>query len=129
MVMVMKKSRPIVICLLLLFVITGIVLAAEFECKGERIERNGSTWGYAKNYSGSDYRIEKGSYTIAFVKKQGSKWRIEDTAKTTLGWLNGSTIEKPNGSSWTSLSTAKSLCKGPDEIAAALWVLKQHNKL
>src|SRR5690554_1420201 len=127
--MIMKKSRLIVIYLLLLMVITGIVFAAEFECKGDRIERNGSTWGYAKNYSSSDYRIEKGSYTIAFVKKQGSKWKIEDTAKNTLGRLNGNTIEKPNGYSWTSLSTAKSLCNGPDEIAAAIWVLKQHNKL
>jgi len=125
----MKKSRLIVICLLLLMVITGIVFAAEFECKGDRIERNGSTWGYAKKYSSSDYRIEKGSYTIAFVKKQGSKWRIEDTGNNTLGWLNGNTIEKVNGYSWTSLSTAKSLCNGPDQIAAAIWVLKQHNKL
>jgi|LSQX01.3.fsa_nt_gb streptogramin lyase len=125
----MKKSRYIVICLILLLVITGIVFAAEFECKGEKIEKNGSFWGYAKKLSSSEYRIEKGSYTIAFVKKQGSKWNIEDTAKNTLGRLNGNTIEKPNDYSWTSLSTAKSLCNGPDEIAAAIWVLKQHNKL
>ena len=125
----MKKSRYIVICLILLLVITGIVFAAEFECKGEKIEKNGSFWGYAKKLSSSEYRIEKGSYTIAFVKKQGSKWNIEDTAKNTLGRLNGNTIEKPNGYSCTSLSTAKSLCNGPDEIAAAIWVLKQHNKL
>lgn len=128
----MKKSRPVVICLLLLvliMIITGTVFAAEFECKGEKIEKNGSFWGYAKKTSSNEYRIEKGSSSIAFVKKQGSKWRIEDTAKTTLGWLNGSTIEKPNGYSWTKLSTAKALCNGPDEIAAAIWVLKQYNKL
>ena len=125
----MQKSHRILLCLLLLLVITGIVFAAEFVCKGEKIEKNGSFWGYAKKISSSEYRIEKGSYSIAFVKKQGSKWNIEDTAKNTLGRLNGNTIEKPNGYSWTSLSTAKSLCNGPDEIAAAIWVLKQYNKL
>jgi len=36
---------------------------------------------------------------------QGSKWRIEDAGNNTLAWLNGSTIEKVNGYSWTSLST------------------------
>lgn len=116
------------ICLILLLVITGIVFAAEFECKGEKIEKM-EVFGVTQKLSSSEYRIEKGSYTIAFVKKQGSKWNIEDTAKNTLGRLNGNTIEKPNGYSWTSLSTAKSLCNGPDEIAAAIWVLKQHNKL
>lgn len=73
----MKKSRPVVICLLLLVIImtiTGTVFAAEFECKGEKIEKNGSFWGYAKKISSSEYRIEKGSSSIAFVKKQGSAY-------------------------------------------------------
>ena len=118
------------VCLLVLtLAVSAIVYAAEYQCIGERIERNGSTWGYARA-SGSDYRIEKGSSTVAFVKqKGGGKWMIEDQGNNTIGWLDGSSIEKVNGSSWASLSDAKSLCGGPDPVAAAIWVLNQNGKL
>ena len=109
-------------------VVTGIAYAAEFKCVGERIEKGSSTWGYAKT-QGSDFRIEKGSSTIGYVKNRGGKWAIEDTGSNTLAWLNGSRIEKSNGSTWTSLSDAKSFCDGPDPVAAAMWVYKQAGKL
>jgi hypothetical protein len=121
----MRKYSILVFTLVL--AVAGIVYAAEFKCIGERIEKNGSSWGYAK-MSGSDYRIEKGSSTIGYAKKRNSKWAIEDSGSSTLAWLNGNTIEKFNGSSWTSLNDAKSLCDGPDPVAAAIWVLKQNGK-
>lgn len=121
-------KRLLVFLLVSLLTISGIVYAAEYKCIGERIEKSGSTWGYAR-VSGSDYRIEKGSSTIGFVKNKGSKWAIEDTGSNTLGWLNGSNIESANGSTWTSLSNAKSFCDGPDPVAAALWVLNEYDKL
>ncbi|HOA07175.1 MAG TPA: hypothetical protein PLE16_03655 [Spirochaetota bacterium] len=102
--------------------------SGDFKCSGERIEKNGSTWGVYRS-DGYVFRIEKSGYTIAFVKSRGSKWAIEDTGSNTLAWLNGSNIEHVNGSSWTSLSTAKSFCEAPDQIAAAIWVLSQLGKL
>lgn len=122
------KARLVVILLVLTLIVTGVAYAADYKCIGERIEKSGSTWGYAKK-SGSDYRIEKGSYTIAFVKNRSGKWAIEDAGSNTLGWLNGSSIEKVNGSTWTSLSNARSFCDGPDPVAAAMWVLNQNGKL
>lgn len=102
--------------------------AAVYVCKGERIEKNGSTWGYARS-SGSDYRIEKGSSSIGWAKKAGSYWRIETFGGSTLGWLKGSRIEKPGGSTWASLDDAKKLAECSDPIAAALWILNELKKL
>ena len=101
-----------------------LISPAEFVCKGERIEKNSYTWGYARQY-GSDYRIEKGSSTIAFVKKRGSQWAIETFSGSTLGYLDGNYIEKINGLTWANLSDAKNLCDGPDPVAAAIWILKE----
>ena len=123
---IMNKYRLAAVAIVISFF--GMLYAAEYKCIGERIEKNGSSWGYAKS-SGSDYRIEKGNSTIAFVVKRGGKWGIEDSSRSTLAWLNGNTIEKFNGSSWGSLSEAKSLCDAPDPVAAAIWVLKQNGKL
>ena len=122
------KVRFVVVLLVFALAVSGIVYAADYKCIGDRIEKSGSTWGYAKT-SGSDYRIEKGSSTIAFVKNRSGKWAIEDAGNNTLGWLNGSSVETTNGSTWTGLSEAKSFCDGPDPIAAAIWILGKNGKL
>jgi len=101
--------------------------AYDFKCKGERIEKGSSTWGYAKS-SGSDFRIEKGSSTIGYAKKRSSKWAIESSGSSTLGWVVKDRIEKSNGSTWTRLDEAKRMSDCPDVIAAALWVLKKSGK-
>ena len=115
---------------LMIFLLAAPAAAdAAYRCKGERIEKGSSTWGYAKP-SGSDYRIEKGSSSIGWAKKRGSKWSIETFGGSTLGWLSGDRIEKPNGSTWTTLSDARCLVRdGPDAVAAALWVLNEYGKL
>lgn len=103
--------------------------AADFKCKGERIEKGSSTWGKAVS-AGSDYRIEKGSSTIGWAKKRSSKWAIESSGSSTLGWLNGSRIEKTNSATWASLSDAQRMVADcPDAVAAALWVLQKSGKL
>jgi len=122
------SKRLISLLFILALAVPAMVYAADFKCIGDRIEKNGSTWGFAKT-SGSDYRIEKGSSTIALIKNRNGKWSIEDLGANTLGWLYGSRIETSNGSSWGSLSDAKSLCDGPDPVAAAIWVLKKLGKL
>ena len=100
----------------------------EFEVEGERIERAGHSWGSVKP-SGADFRIEKGSYSIAWLRKRGSKWAIETFSGRTLGWLNGDRIERTNGATWARMETARKLVEGPDNVAAALWVLRQLRKI
>jgi hypothetical protein len=100
-----------------------------YRCKGERIEKGGSTWGYARQ-AGSDYRIEKGSSSIAWAKKRGSRWSIETFAGSTLGWLDGDRIEKPNGLTWATLSDARCLVRdGPDAVASVIWILGELGRL
>lgn len=109
----------------------GLVTARAPEFRvvsGERIEKSQSTWGYAKK-SNDDLRIEKGSDSIAWVKKRNSKWAIETFGGSTLAWINGGRIEKYNGETWTDLATARKFVDGPDEVAAALWVLRQLGKI
>ncbi len=113
---------------LALFVLAAPAGAQEYRCSGERIEKGSSTWGHARS-AGSDLRIEKGSNSIAWVRRAGSDWRIETFAGNTIGWLKSGRIEKPNGSTWTSLSDATLLFGCPDPVAAALWILKQNGKL
>lgn len=126
----MRCTRFVLLGVLSLFALS-IPLAwagGEFKCKGERIEKGSSTWGYARA-SGSDYRIEKGSSSIGWAKKRNSKYAIETYGGSTLGWLSGSRIEKANGASWAQLSDATDMVHNcPDAVAAALWVLKQKGK-
>lgn len=125
----MKAITPAFAILALVALTVPAAADGEYKCKGERIEKGSSTWGYARA-SGSDYRIEKGMSSIGWAKSRGSKWAIETFGSTTLGWLVGSRIEKPNGSTWASLSDATRMVHDcPDAVAAALWVLNQHGKL
>ncbi len=122
------KKGIFILAFILFSSLTAIVYSQEYKCNGERIEKNGSSWGYAV-ISGSDYRIEKGNSTIAYLKRRDGKWAVEDLGGSTIGYLNGSNIETGTGNSWGSLSDAKSLCDGPDQVAAAIWVLNKLGKL
>lgn len=121
-------SAVLGVSILLLCAQTGSAEAAEYVCRGERIEKGSSTWGYARS-AGSDYRIEKGSSSIGWARSRGSRWAIETFGGSTLGWLTGSRIERSNGSTWASLSDAKSFADCPDAVAAALWVLNASGRL
>ena len=105
----------------------GISLAAEFECKGERIQKDSSTWGYTRS-AGSDFRIEQGSATIGWIKKSGAYWRIETPGGSTLAWLRDFRIETPGGSTWVKLGEIKDLANCPTPVTAALWVLMQNQQ-
>lgn len=125
----MRPATTLACLLLLGLAAPPAQAAATFRCKGERIEKGAWTWGFARA-SGSDYRIEKGSSSIGWAKRRHAKWSLETFAGSTLGWLSGDRIEKPNGSTWASLRDARDLVEGgPDPVAAALWVLGQHGKL
>ena len=111
------------ILLVTVFHLNG-VLAADFKCKGERIEKTGSIWGYARQ-SGADFRIEKGSSTIGWVKNAGDYWRVETPAGATLAWLKEARIETPGGSTWVTLNAIEDLAECPIPVTAGLWVLIQ----
>lgn len=99
-----------------------------YTCKGERIEKGSSTWGYARA-AGSDYRIEKGSSSVGWARQRSDRWAIETFGGSTLGWLTGSRIEKSNGSTWAPVSEARDLADCPDPVAVALWVLTRTGRL
>lgn len=125
----MQRITAICAAVLVLALASPATASPAYRCKGERIERGSSTWGYARK-SGTDFRIEKGSCSIGWAKRRGSKWSVETFAGSTLGWLSGDRIEKPNGSTWARMSDARRLLDGgPDPVAAALWILNEHGKL
>ncbi len=99
-----------------------------FQCRGERIEKGQSTWGYARS-SGDDVRIETTTQSLGYAVKRGDKWGIESFGRSGLAWLVGDRIEHFNGSTWTSLDTARQFARCNDQVAAALWVLNEKGKL
>ncbi|MEN0067838.1 MAG: hypothetical protein AAGA48_37260 [Myxococcota bacterium] len=98
-------------------------------CVGERIERSSHTIGYAKR-NGSDWRIEKSGRTVGYVRSRSSRLAIESSGSTTLGWLDKTTILKPNGSSWVRLDVVRRTIDRscPNAVAAGLWVLQQADR-
>ncbi len=99
-----------------------------FRCRGERIEKGQSTWGYARS-SGDAVRIETTTQSVGYAVKRGDKWGIESSGRSGLAWLVRDRIEHFNGSTWTSLDTARQFAQCNDRVAAALWVLSQKGKL
>ncbi|MEQ8280484.1 MAG: hypothetical protein RMA76_14210 [Deltaproteobacteria bacterium] len=108
------------------FVLAGTAEAAEYKCKGNRVEKSGST-KYTVRTSGSDYKIEKSGSTKGVAKKRGSKYAVEVSGSTQA------TIEKgkiyKSGSTWGTVSEAQRKYDCPDVVAATLWVLDKKGKL
>ncbi len=100
--------------------------AAEYKCKGDRVEKGGST-KYKVRTSGADFTIEKGGSTKGKAKKRGSKYAVE------VGGSTQATIEKgkiyKGGSTWATVRDAQRKYDCPDVVAATLWVLDKKGKL
>jgi hypothetical protein len=101
-------------------------LAADYVCKGNAVEKGGSTQYTIRN-SGSDYTIEKSGSTVGVAVKRGSKYYVEVSGSTVATIENGR-IEK-SGSSWASVGDAQRVYDCPDVVAATLWVLAKSGKL
>ena len=102
------------------------VLAADYKCNGDRVEKSGSTQ-YTVRTSGSDITIEKGGSTKGKAVRRGSKYAVEVGGSTVATFENGK-IEK-GGSSWATVSDAQREYDCPGDVAATLWVLAKSGKL
>ncbi len=118
----MKK----VIGVVALFLFSSQAYAADYVCKGDRVEKGGSTQ-YTIRTSGSDYTIEKGGSSKGKSVKRGSKYYVE-IGGSTQATIEGNRIEK-GGSSWATVDDAQRKYDCPDVIAATLWVLDQKGAL
>lgn len=100
--------------------------AADYVCKGDSVEKGGSTQ-YKIRSSGTDYTIEKGGSTRGHAKKSGSKYTVEVGGSTQATIENGKIYK--GGSSWSSVDEAQKMFDCPDTVAATLWVLTKLGKL
>jgi len=101
-------------------------LAAEYKCKGDSVEKSGST-KYKVRTSGSDFTIEKSGSTKGKARKSGSKYTVEVSGSTIASIENGKIYK--SGSTWATVSDAQKIYDCPDTVAATLWVLDKSGKL
>lgn len=109
-----------------LALISAPAFAADYKCKGNRVEKSGST-KYTIRTSGSDYTIEKSGSTRGKAVKRGSKYYVEVSGSTQATIENGKIYK--SGSTWASVSDAQRTWDCPDVVAATLWVLDRNGKL
>lgn len=118
----MRNFPILLLALVLTVAFTAPTLAADFRCKGDSVEKSGSTH-YKVRHSGSDFTIEKSGSTKGKAKKSGSKYTVEVSGSTKATIENGKIYK--SGSTWASISDAKRKYDCPDNVAATLWVLDQ----
>lgn len=100
--------------------------AGDYQCKGNGVEKSGST-KFTIRRSGSDFSIEKSGSTIGRVKKRGSKMVVEISGSTKATIENGKIYK--SGSTWAKVSDAQKQFECGGHVAASLWVLFKLGKL
>lgn len=100
--------------------------AAEYVCKGDSVEKSGST-KYKVRTSGSDYTIEKSGSTKGKAVRRSGKYAVEVSGSTVATIENGKIYK--GGSSWASVDEARRMFNCPDVVAATLWVLTKNGNL
>ncbi|HYO69320.1 MAG TPA: hypothetical protein VEU33_24900 [Archangium sp.] len=100
--------------------------AADYTCKGNRVEKGGTTQ-YTVRTSGSDIVIEKGGGTRGKAVKRGGGYSVEVDGSTQATIENGRIYK--GGSTWSSVGEAQRVYDCPDIVAATLWVLQQQGQL
>jgi hypothetical protein len=118
--------RVIVMLVALGLCLGGSAFAAEYKCRGDYVEKSGST-KYKVRRSGSDFYIEKSGSTRGKAVKRGSKYYVEVSGSTKATIENGKIYR--SGSTWASVSDAKRTYDCPDNVAATLWVLSKVGQL
>lgn len=112
--------------LAVLWLMPAPVLAADFKCSGNRVEKSGSTQYTVRN-AGADLAIEKGGATRGRAIKRGGLYAIEVGGSTVATIENGRIYR--GGLTWASVNDAQRVYDCPDLVAATLWVLEQTGNL
>lgn len=98
----------------------------DYKCKGNRVEKSGST-KYTIRTSGDNFTVEKSGSTKGKAVKRGSKVAVEVSGSTKA------TIEKgkiyKSGSTWAKVEEAQKKYECDPLVAAGLWVLDKLGKL
>lgn len=92
----------------------------DYTCKGDRVEKSGST-KYKIRRSGDTIYVEKSGSTRGKTVKRGSKHAVEVSGSTKATIENGKIYK--SGSTWATVAEARRTFECPDLIAATLWVL------
>ena len=100
--------------------------AADYVCKGEYVEKSGSTQ-YKVIWSSGKYTIEKSGGTRGYSIESNGKFTVEASGSTLATIENGKIYK--SGATWATVEDAKKIYDCPGTIAASLWVLAQFNKL
>lgn len=116
----MHKFAILSLALVLTAAFSAPAFAADYRCKGDSVEKSGSTQ-YKIRHSGSDFTVEKSGSTKGKARKSGSKYYVEVSGSTKATIENGKIYK--SGSTWASISDAKRKYDCPDNVAATLWVL------
>ncbi|MBX3159758.1 MAG: hypothetical protein KF773_27560 [Deltaproteobacteria bacterium] len=115
--------RKLLIASALVLASTAPALAGpDYVCKGDRVEKGGSTQ-FTLRRSGGNITVEKGGSTKGVAVQRGSKLHVEVGGSTKATIENGK-IEK-GGSSWATASDAQRQFDCDGNVAATLWVLFQ----
>ena len=122
--MLFKKSK--LLTLGLFATVSTSLWGAEFKCKGDYVEKSGSS-KYKIRHSGSDFYVEKSGSTKGKAVQRGSKIYVEVGGSTQATIENGRILK--GGSTWASVSDAKRKYDCPDVVAATLWVLDKKGRL
>lgn len=122
----MKKLSLAALSITAALALAAPASAAEYKCKGDSVEKSGSTQ-YKVRTSGSDYTIEKSGSTKGKAKKSGSKYTVEVSGSTKATIENGKIYK--SGSTWATVSDAQRVYDCPDVVAATLWVLQKVGQL
>jgi hypothetical protein len=116
----------IMLALIAMLAVPAVASAADYKCKGNSVEKSGST-KYKVRMRGSDIYIEKSGSTKGKAVKRGSKWSVE-VSGSTKAQFDDKKIYKSN-SSWATISDAQRVFDCKPEWAATLWVLQKIGKL
>lgn len=119
-----KLAITLAFCLTATFSLSAS--AADYKCKGDRVEKSGST-KYKIRTSGSDYTVEKSGSTRGKARKRGSKYAVEVSGSTKATIENGKIYK--SGSTWAKISDAQRTFDCPPVVAATLWVLMKEGRL
>jgi hypothetical protein len=121
-----QKDYPMKKLLAAALLVSSPALAADYVCKGDSVEKGGSTQ-YKVRTSGSEYTIEKGGSTKGKAINRSGKYYVE-VGGSTVATIESGKIYK-GGSTWASVSDAQRMFDCPDTVAATLWVLTKNGNL